>query len=145
MFCKYIILLHAIIKESGRDPVSKKRNSVGVFACAPHMYLNIWLSTILNKSISVDLTPCHISLLKSTPFMNNACLKCRPTSVLYFPRGTSSRIALTSANAPLALALLSRILNQILPLSCTLSPKYLMLSPWCIILPCTLRVGVIGA
>ena len=116
MTWRYIILLHDTIKLIGRDPVSIYKNSTGVFACDPQINRSIWWSILTSMSRSVGFIPCQTSLFTSTLFTNKACLSCNPIWILYFPRGTSSNIALISANAAYPFALLLEIVFACLAL-----------------------------
>ena len=60
----------------GRAPASRYRSSVGIFAWVWQIFLRILWSTMLNMSRSLGLSPCQISLLKSTPFTNMTCGEC---------------------------------------------------------------------
>ena len=61
------------------DPVSKYKNSTGVFACAWQMYLINWWSINTMSLMSASLRLCHVSQLNKTLFTNRAFLSSRPT------------------------------------------------------------------
>ena len=118
-------------------PVSKNKNSTGVFACNEQMKRSIWLSISFNSVMSVSLRPCQVYQLKSTELRNRACLSSKSISVLYFPSGTSSRISRITEKLAAAFTHPAAMFVAPLALLCIKSPKYFVLSTWCIFVPWT--------
>ena len=89
------------------------------------IFLKRYSSIELNFSISASVRLCQLSLLKSNRLRNRASLNLIPETILYLPRGSSSKIAIISLIVPFDRSHLSRIFLSFVPSLDRISPTYL--------------------